>query len=1349
MKPCGTWNEVPVIHEFAARGSSRWARLCPYLHWPWRNAATLLGTALICWAGFGVGEAQAGSLPLKETVLTATRPGNFGTLGSNVAISENYLVVAANGYNNDTSRFEGLAIVFERGPSGAWVEAARLAPPISTDSSFGFTVSLDGNRIAVGDSSDDTSASDAGAVYVYQRSVAGVWQPLPKVTAGTDAGANLAFGSRVALSGDYLAIVEGGTTRAVFVYERTPAGAWEKKERLTRAYAGFGISIALHGTTLLVGAPNHDSERGNVTVFSRNTNGTWSETALLVGSIDQGGRKFGTAVAVNGGSAAVSSSYDITVAGSPFSLGSVDFFQRSESGVWQFVQRAEGGDGFGRAVALEGTRAVIGADYFPQSAVGYIGTAFVYARTLGPGSEPWELIETIHPTDQLQQGRFGSSVAVHRSNVVVGASSQQNGLYKGYLFTPSHAYPPEIVVDAENQRLVVSRNAASGGEITHFRILDQRGINLLRPNGTPLTNGGYITLAEGITGLTFTAQPGASPRTVTMASCFGVSAENQTGAASTTVSVDEGSGPVRFRLETDYPIAHEHDGQMICRVLKTGGSPGTATTWTAALTLDADNNGSATAGLDYENPPEALRTLVFNSHDVAKSLVIPVIAGDFDDGALLEEFDIVLTTPPGGGATIVEADTYNPVAGLGVARAFIVDSDAVSVELPVDPPPGPTLPLTGDGVLTVNFEPTDIGGGWRVFPETAWRASGTTATGLELRQHLVEFKPVPGYATPETTRVEAFAVADAGNVPLLALYRPQATGSLLANVTTDGAPGSGQWRRRGETTWRNGGTMEAGLAPGRYVVEFRPVAGLVTPPARAVDIPSGATASTAAHYRAALVFPGTPARPTALAQVEADPYWFVGQVRTEGGTATGTVVGGGHVVLTAAHALFDEVNLRFWTRVEWLFQRHGSTEPAPRVPRGMHIFGRGYSRQYETQRRLEGTPGVASLDSDDLDVAALIFYEPAGRFDELNDLKGSAGVVSANGADNPWFIDQPGTPRDRVLVGYPVENELGEIAPANVDKMHATTLAPHTFTAVSPRVFRSTALQGFRGMDGAPVFVRDDNALLSVAGIYLGGYGESRVRAIDAGIVQLIAQAQFWGENQVDGTGDNFQPVAVRSDNIQAGYLQVQMNQANGRWRLQGASIYQSPTVKVRLTSAAQMVEFKPVANYVTPLPFATPIGATEGFFVEVIYLPINTYGRWRAENFPSEMDLPLTSGQDADPDCDGLKNSLEYAFNLAPKEAGHPVFAEGGDPTGLPSVSVTGTPPNARLTVEFVRRRGTTGLTYAPEFTGNLAGPWVSGTEVFTEIIDGFWEKVRVEDVATTTGATRRFVRVSVTVTQ
>lgn len=153
------------------------------------------------------------------------------------------------------------------------------------------------------------------------------------------------------------------------------------------------------------------------------------------------------------------------------------------------------------------------------------------------------------------------------------------------------------------------------------------------------------------------------------------------------------------------------------------------------------------------------------------------------------------------------------------------------------------------------------------------------------------------------------------------------------------------------------------------------------------------------------------------------------------------------------------------------------------------------------------------------------------------------------------------------------------------------------------------------------------------------------------------------------------------------------------------------------------------------------PVGSTSN--ITISHGPAGGYPSWATlQNFgPGGLDEPLD-----DPNQDGTENLLCYAFNLPPFSAFASPMAAGGA-SGLPRITVVGDGGSRRLRIEYLQRRGPSGLTYLPQFCTDpaSAGPdgWQTGSPPPAAVIDADWERVIIED--SVTGSARRFGRVVV----
>lgn len=283
----------------------------------------------------------------------AAADGEAGdAFGISVAIDGDRALVGA--YRRAGDR--GAAYVFQRTASG-WAEAGRLTADGAPGDQFGVSVSLSGDRAAVG-------AHGRGAAYVF-RQQGGAWAQEAEVGG---AGAGDAFGWSVSLWKGRLAV---GAHRhadgrgAAYVFGRTASG-WTQEARLEAADGGaadnFGVAVSLWDGAVLVGAPFHAGRRGAAYVFGQ-TGGAWAQTAKLTAPDAAADDYFGWSAALQGGRALVGSRLDDD--GGSNSGGAYVFAQ---SGAEWAVERklaeiAQSGDHAGLAVALTADHALVGAPY--------------------------------------------------------------------------------------------------------------------------------------------------------------------------------------------------------------------------------------------------------------------------------------------------------------------------------------------------------------------------------------------------------------------------------------------------------------------------------------------------------------------------------------------------------------------------------------------------------------------------------------------------------------------------------------------------------------------------------------------------------------------------------------------------------------------------------------------------------------------------------------------------------------------------------------------------------------------------------------------------------------------------
>ena len=314
-----------------------------------------------------------------------------------------------------------------------WVEQEVTASAAGGSSEYGWSVAVSGPTALVGAKFYTVNGhSGQGAAYVYTKTN-GAWSQTAELTAG-DGAAWDEFGNSVALSGSTALVgapnhqVGSNTYQgAAYVYTETN-GTWSQTAELTAsdgaAWDAFGYSVALVGTTALVGAPYHNSKIGAAYVFTGGS-GIWSQAAELSLSGAAADIELGYSVALIGPN-------NIALVGTPFieigtqtEQGAV-FVYTKPAGGWantsNYTARLTAGDGtaydwFGISVAGSGSNVLVGA---PQHQVGsniQQGAAYVYNEANGIW---WQQAE-LTASDGAASDYFGDAVAFNGATALVGA----------------------------------------------------------------------------------------------------------------------------------------------------------------------------------------------------------------------------------------------------------------------------------------------------------------------------------------------------------------------------------------------------------------------------------------------------------------------------------------------------------------------------------------------------------------------------------------------------------------------------------------------------------------------------------------------------------------------------------------------------------------------------------------------------------------------------------------------------------------------------------------------------------------------------------------------------------------
>lgn len=343
--------------------------------------------------------------------------------------------------------------------SRPWNEAQIVTAPGAPAAfdNFGLTPTVCGNLAVIGAWHADLPASgggsprtDAGAAYVFERShVHAPWTLSAKLTA-SDAAAGDAFGFAVACHADTIAVgalfadlpgpmgsplLDAG---AVYLFERRTDG-WQQTQKLTAIDAAasdaFGFALSMTADGLLIGAPYVDApspptrlDVGAAYVYTRLAAG-YAADAKLMARDGAASDFFGRAVALSGETALVGAMYrDVpTASGMATDAGAAYVFARG-SDRWNEVQLLTADDAatrdlFAFSLALDRDVAVVGAYLadLPDGSGGVSKGNAGAAYVFERSSGRFALQQKLVAPDAARDDYFGASVAVAGDRLLVGA----------------------------------------------------------------------------------------------------------------------------------------------------------------------------------------------------------------------------------------------------------------------------------------------------------------------------------------------------------------------------------------------------------------------------------------------------------------------------------------------------------------------------------------------------------------------------------------------------------------------------------------------------------------------------------------------------------------------------------------------------------------------------------------------------------------------------------------------------------------------------------------------------------------------------------------------------------------
>ena len=339
-------------------------------------------------------------------------PGD--NFGSSIAISGTSMLVGALGDDDNGDR-SGSAYLFNM------TSRQQILKLVPNDGSvrdwFGNSVALSDSIAVVGAFLDDPNGEDSGSAYLFDTTTG---EQIAKLLPD-DGVARDQFGMSVAISGN-MAIVgasKAGSVSAgpgaVYIFDVTTSQQLAKiVPNDSTANNRFGTSVAISGTTALIGAPGdtaNGEDAGSAYLYDTITG---QQIMKLLPNDGSEGDQFGVSVAINAGTAVIGAMGDDEDGDRS---GSAYLFDLATG---QQIAKLLPNDGsgmgyFGSSVAIGDSVAIVGS--FSHTGTSPLsGSAYLFETVNG------QLITRLVPSDGSEGDFFGISAAISGSTAVVGAT---------------------------------------------------------------------------------------------------------------------------------------------------------------------------------------------------------------------------------------------------------------------------------------------------------------------------------------------------------------------------------------------------------------------------------------------------------------------------------------------------------------------------------------------------------------------------------------------------------------------------------------------------------------------------------------------------------------------------------------------------------------------------------------------------------------------------------------------------------------------------------------------------------------------------------------------------------------
>ncbi len=454
-----------------------------------------------------------------EYALVASDGATGDKFGASIDADGDTLVVGAPG-DDDTGSSSGSAYVYHL-VNNKWYEVAKLRGSlVDGGDAFGHTVAVDGPTIVVG---APGSGGNTGRVYVFERT-GNNWTETATLSA-SNAAAGDQFGFSVDVDGDKVAVgaprKESDDWGGGYVFQRNAPG-WSEVQYFPGpsttlsphdGYRGprFGFDVSIDSKTVVFSSPFENrgwsfrtQEAGAVRIYYENTPGSWSLQHYYQNRVEFAGVtpppwQFGRSIDLEG---------DLLLVGSPKEAyngaygccwGEFVFMKRSGTS-WSVADRWTGQENYahlGQDVVLQDGTALIGTMHGDSERTGYAISFDATDTSSGPyfrhypdhPTDPWKPVTVAlapgyyffgSPNGGGAGGNSGSVAVKHLSipspprNLQAEASTTGGAGIEGTTTIELTWFAPTYRGDSSVTEYNVLRATRSGGPYSHLATVTDR-----------------------------------------------------------------------------------------------------------------------------------------------------------------------------------------------------------------------------------------------------------------------------------------------------------------------------------------------------------------------------------------------------------------------------------------------------------------------------------------------------------------------------------------------------------------------------------------------------------------------------------------------------------------------------------------------------------------------------------------------------------------------------------------------------------------------------------------------------------------------------------------------------------